>query len=85
MPSAAILEQKKQIVADVTEKLKENNLTYKWLLCILQSKGMNVSTVSLSKWVHGVQIAQTAYDAHDLSIKIINLHVKSFVKKVGNM
>lgn len=70
---------------DVTKKLKENNLTYKWLLCMLQSKGMNVSTVSLSKWVHGVQIAQTAQEAHDLSIKIINLYVKSFVKKVGDM
>lgn len=75
----------KKLFDDVTEKLKENNLTYKWLLCMLQSKGMNVSTVSLSKWVHGVQIAQTAYEAHDLSIKIINLYVKTFVKKVGSM
>ena len=75
----------KKLFDDVTEKLKENNLTYKWLMRILQSKGMNVSTVSLSKWVHGVQIAQTAYEAHDLSIKIINLYEKSFVKKVGGM
>lgn len=75
----------KRLFDDVTEKLKENNLTYKWLLCMLQSKGMNVSTVSLSKWVHDVQIAQTAREAHDLSIKIINLYEKSFVKKVGGM
>lgn len=70
---------------DVTRLLKENNLTYKWLICILKSKGMNVSTVSLSKWAHGVQIAQTAEEVHTMSLKIINLYVKSFAKKVEGL
>lgn len=70
---------------DVTKLLKENNLTYKWLLGMLQSKGMKVSTVSLSKWVHGVQVAQTAEEVHDVALKIISLYLKSFVKKVGDL
>ena len=70
---------------DVTRLLKENNLTYKWLICILKSKGMNDSTVSLSKWAHGVQIAQTAEEVHAMSLKIINLYVKSFAKKVEGL
>lgn len=73
------------LFADVEKLMKENNLTYKWLVGKLNEKGLEVSIVSLSKWVHGTQVSQKAQTVHDMAIKIINLYCESFADKVKEL
>lgn len=73
------------LFADVEKLMKENNLTYKWLVGKLNEKGLEVSIVSLSKWVHGTQVSAKAEVVHDMAIKIIDLYCESFANKVREL
>lgn len=74
-----------QLFDDVAELLKIHGLTYKWLAERLEEAGCTVDKVTMSKWVHGVQITEKARTAHDLSLKILNKYTKSFAEKVKNL
>lgn len=70
---------------DVSEFLKIHGLTYKWLTERLEEMGCTVDKVSISKWVHGVQVTDKARAAHDLAVKILKEYEKSFARKVKDL
>lgn len=76
---------KKDLYADVTEFLKENDLTYKWLARQLNLKGCEVNIISLSKWVHGNQLSKKAEEVHEVALKIVKLYCDKFAKKVSEV
>ena len=75
----------KNLFDDITILLNDHDLTYKWLIMRLKEIGFDTDKVSMSKWVHGVQCSGKAQEAHDLSLKIINLYTKTFAEKVGEL
>lgn len=79
------MEQNQNLFDDVTELLKIHGLTYRWLRDRLVEAGCDVHKVSLSKWVHGVQVAQKAVVVHDMSLKILDEYCKSFAEKVKSL
>ena len=68
--------ENEKLFDDVTQLLKEHDLTYKWLNARLTDIGLTINKVSMSKWVHGNQITSKAYKAHDMAIKIIETYAK---------
>ena len=79
------MEKENMLFDDVAELLKIHGLTYKWLTERLNEAGCPVDKVSMSKWVHGVQVTDKAKVAHDLSLKIMKEYSKRFAEKVKNL
>ena len=75
----------KKLFDDVSDMLKIHGLTYKWLLERLAEMGYSVDKVSISKWVHGEQIADRAKEVHTACLKIMNEYQKKFAEKVKDL
>lgn len=79
------MDNERMLFDDVADLLKIHGLTYKWLTERLNEAGCTVDKVSMSKWVHGVQVTDKARTAHDLSLKILKEYSKKFADKVSQI
>lgn len=72
----------KELFDDVTELLKKNGLTYRWMVDRLADMGFATDKVSISKWAHGVQVAERAKQAHELCLEILQHYEDGFAERL---
>ena len=70
---------------DVTEFLKINGLTYKWLIERLKERNIIVDKVSMSKWAHGVQLTDKASVVHNEALSIIRYYEANFAERIKKL
>lgn len=73
---------RKELFDDVTELLKKHGLTYRWMVDRLADMGFVTDKVSISKWAHGVQIAERAKQAHELCLRILQNYEDGFAERL---